>query len=67
MPGIWPKIIAVDFGTGCAGLYDNTRSGKIIIEVMAVLTRGGDSKEILLRHKHRAMMLSELSGLSFQV
>lgn len=31
--GIWPKVVTVDFGTGCAGLYDNTRSGKIIIEV----------------------------------
>jgi hypothetical protein len=31
--GSWPKVITVDFGTGCAGLYDNTRSGKIIIEV----------------------------------
>jgi len=31
--GIWPKTITVDFGTGCSGLYDNTRSGKIIITV----------------------------------
>lgn len=31
--GIWPKVITVDFGTGCVGLYDNSRSGKIIIEV----------------------------------
>jgi hypothetical protein len=31
--GTWPKIITVDFGAGCSGLYDNTRMGKIIIEV----------------------------------
>jgi len=31
--GIWPKIVTVDFGEGCSGLYDNTRAGKIIIEV----------------------------------
>jgi len=31
--GLWPKTIIVDFGTGCDGLYDNTRSGKIVIVV----------------------------------
>jgi len=31
--GIWPKVLTVDFGTGCVGSFDNTRSGKIIIEV----------------------------------
>lgn len=31
--GTWPKVITVDFGTGCDGLNNNTRSGKIIIEV----------------------------------
>jgi hypothetical protein len=31
--GTWPKIVTVDFGEGCSGFYDNTRSGKIIIEV----------------------------------
>jgi hypothetical protein len=31
--GIWPKIITIDYGTGCVGFYDNTRSGKIIIEI----------------------------------
>jgi hypothetical protein len=29
----WPKVITVDYGTGCAGLNGNTRSGKILIEV----------------------------------
>jgi hypothetical protein len=31
--GIWPKIVTVDYGTGCTGLNDNIRKGKIVIEV----------------------------------
>ena len=31
--GIWPKIITIDYGTGCTGFYGHTRSGKIVIEV----------------------------------
>jgi hypothetical protein len=31
--GIWPKKITIDYGTGCTGFNDNTRSGKINIEV----------------------------------
>jgi hypothetical protein len=31
--GIWPKTVTVDYGTGCTGFNDNTRSGKIMIEV----------------------------------
>jgi hypothetical protein len=31
--GIWPKTVTIDYGTGCTGFFDNTRSGKIIIEV----------------------------------
>jgi hypothetical protein len=30
---IWPKVITIDYGTGCAGLNDNVRKGKIVIEV----------------------------------
>ena len=30
---IWPKMVTVDYGTGCTGFNDNTRSGKIIIQV----------------------------------
>lgn len=30
---VWPKIVTVDYGTGCTGFNDNTRSGKIMIEV----------------------------------
>lgn len=31
--GIWPKIITIDYGTGCTGFYGNTRAGKIILNV----------------------------------
>jgi hypothetical protein len=31
--GIWPKIVTVDYGAGCSGFYENTRSGRIIIEI----------------------------------
>jgi hypothetical protein len=30
---VWPKTITVNYGSGCTGFYDNTRSGKIIIVV----------------------------------
>ena len=29
----WPKTVTIDYGTGCTGFYDNTRSGKIIITI----------------------------------
>jgi hypothetical protein len=32
-PGVWPKIITVDYGAGCTGFYGSTRKGKIIITV----------------------------------
>ena len=44
--GIWPKTLTVDFGTGCSGLYDNTRSGKIIIEVTGPRLEAGSKKTI---------------------
>jgi len=31
--GIWPKVVTVDYGTGCTGLNENIRKGKIVIEV----------------------------------
>lgn len=31
--GVWPKEISIDFGAGCSGLFDNSRSGKILITV----------------------------------
>lgn len=33
--GVWPKTITVNYGTGCSGFYNTTRSGKIIITVSA--------------------------------
>lgn len=42
----WPKIVTVDFGTSCAGLYDNVRSGKIIIEVTGPRLETGSKRTI---------------------
>jgi hypothetical protein len=44
--GIWPKIITVDFGDGCTGLYENTRSGKIIIEVTGPRLEAGAKRTV---------------------
>ena len=44
--GIWPKVVTVDFGTGCTGLYDNSRSGKIVIEVTGPRLEVGTKKTV---------------------
>ena len=44
--GIWPKIVTVDFGAGCSGLYDNTRSGRIIIEVTGPRLEAGTKRTV---------------------
>lgn len=44
--GIWPKIITVDFGEGCVGLFDNTRAGKIIITVTGPRLEIGSKKTV---------------------
>ncbi len=44
--GTWPKVVTVDFGTGCDGLYDNTRSGKIIIEVTGPRMDAGSKRTV---------------------
>jgi hypothetical protein len=44
--GTWPKIITVDFGAGCTGLYDNTRMGKIIIEVTGPRLEVGSKRTV---------------------
>jgi hypothetical protein len=31
----WPKVISINYGTGCTGFFGSTRSGKIIITVSA--------------------------------
>lgn len=32
---VWPKVITINYGTGCSGYYGSTRKGKIIITVSA--------------------------------
>jgi hypothetical protein len=44
--GTWPKILTIDFGEGCSGLYDNTRMGKIIIEVTAPRLELGSKRTV---------------------
>ena len=44
--GIWPKTVTVDFGEGCTGFYDSSRSGKIIIEVTGPRKEIGAKKTI---------------------
>jgi len=43
---VWPKTITIDFGTLCTGLYDNTRSGKIITVVTGPRLREGSRKTV---------------------
>jgi hypothetical protein len=44
--GIWPKIVTVDFGAGCSGFYDNTRSGRIIIEITGPRLEAGTKRTV---------------------
>ena len=44
----WPKTVTIDFGTGCTGFYDNTRSGKIIMVVTAPRLTPGSVKTVTL-------------------
>jgi len=43
---LWPKTVTVDYGTGCTGFNDNTRSGKIIIEVTGPRLQTGSKRTI---------------------
>jgi hypothetical protein len=43
---IWPKTITIDFGSGCEGLYENTRAGKIIIVVTGPRMKTGSTKTV---------------------
>ena len=43
---LWPKVVTVDFGTSCTGIFDNVRSGKIIIEVTAPRLQVGSKRTI---------------------
>ena len=42
----WPKTVTIDYGTGCTGFYENTRSGKIIILVTAPRLTPGSVKTV---------------------
>jgi len=44
--GIWPKVITIDYGTGCTGFYNNTRSGKIIINVTGPRREKGSKRTV---------------------
>jgi hypothetical protein len=43
---VWPKTITVNYGSGCTGFYDNTRSGKIIIVVTGPRKTTGSKRTI---------------------
>lgn len=44
--GIWPKVITIDYGTGCTGFYNSSRSGKIIIEVTGPRKEEGSKRTV---------------------
>lgn len=43
---MWPKVVTVDYGTGCTGFNDDTRSGKIIITVTGPRLQVGSIRTI---------------------
>lgn len=45
-PALWPKTITVDYGTGCTGLNENIRKGKIVIEVTAPRLETGAKRTV---------------------
>jgi hypothetical protein len=42
----WPKIVTVDYGISCAGINDNVRSGKIVIEVTGPRLQKGSKRTV---------------------
>ncbi len=42
----WPKVVTVDYGTSCTGMFENIRSGKIIIVVTAPRLQVGSKRTI---------------------
>jgi hypothetical protein len=42
----WPRSIVIDYGTGCEGLYDVVRSGKIIITLSAPRREVGSVRSV---------------------
>jgi hypothetical protein len=50
--GIWPKVITIDYGTGCTGFYDHTRSGKVIINVTGPRKEEGSKRTVTFEDYH---------------
>ena len=50
--GIWPKVITIDYGTGCTGFFNQTRSGKIIIEVTGPRREEGSKRTVTFDNYH---------------
>jgi hypothetical protein len=44
--GIWPKTVTIDYGSGCTGFYENSRSGRIIIEVTGPRREEGSKRTV---------------------
>lgn len=45
-PAVWPKTITIDFGTGCEGLYEQTRAGKIIVTLSGPRAETGSTRTV---------------------
>ncbi len=43
---IWPKVVTVDYGTSCTGMFENIRSGKIIIVVTGPRLQVGSKRTV---------------------
>ncbi len=43
---LWPKTITIDYGAGCTGFYENTRSGKIIITITGPRMLTGSQRNV---------------------
>ncbi len=43
---IWPKVVTIDYGAGCSGFYDATRSGKIVVEVTGPRQQVGSKRTV---------------------
>lgn len=43
---LWPKTVTVDYGAGCTGFNENTRSGKIIMEVTGPRLEPGSKRTV---------------------
>lgn len=43
---LWPRVVTVDFGTGCTGLNNNVRKGKIVVEVTGPRLQTGSKRTV---------------------